>query len=281
MSLPLTSFARLRRISLTALFLLSPLDLLAQDAALSGKSTGPVVMLPRQAAQDGQFSQHLPGREYKAGSGWWALACPGRCELYPLSLGIKPQRHPVYDGDPVPGQLLSFTPPPPVGEVLVLFKPVRLKAELKLQPGPVATYYPGLIPHLRRPATPGTMEGEVGLPKGQQARLVPTLLLPENTGQARWELEAQTPLTLELHLDGRRQMLGIFNFGIEGVKALKPSDYLIWAGDLDGDGKPDFLINFDFQGTDQALFLSSLAQGDELVGEAGRFQYFPIDSAGC
>lgn len=278
---PLLPFATWRRISLTTLLLLFPFAVPAQDAALSGKSTGPVVMLPRLAAQDGQFGLHLPGREYKAGSGWWALACPGRCELYPLSLGIKPQRHPVYDGDPVPGQLLSFTPPPPVGEVLVLFKPVRLKTELKLQPGPVATYYPGLIPHLRRPATPGTMEGEVGLPKGQQARLVPTLLLPENTGQPRWELEAQTPLALELHFDGRRQMLGTFNFGIEGVKALKPSDYLIWAGDLDGDGKPDFLINFDFQGTDQALFLSSLAQGDELVGEAGRFQYFPIDSAGC
>lgn len=261
--------------------LLAPAALAQENG---GKSSGLVVTLPRTATQEGKLEMLLPGREYKAGTGWWALGCPGRCELYPLTLSIKPEKHPVYDGDPVPGQRLTFTPVPAISEALLIFKPLRLKQPLNLQAGPVPTYYPGLLPRLRRPASAGTMEGEIGLPKGQSARLVPVLLTPpagKQNADQRYEQPEQPILTLELHMDGRRQTLGSFNFGIEGTMALKPSDYLIWAGDLDGDGKPDFLINLDFQGTDQTLFLSTLAEGDELVGMAGSFRYFPIDSAGC
>lgn len=262
--------ARCRRL---ALLLGLALPAVAQEGA---KSSGPVVLLPRLPVAEGRLDPLLPGREYRAGGGWWALACPAGCVLYPLTLSVRAERHPVYDGDPVPGQRLVFAPPPPVDEVLAVFKPWRLAQGLPLRSGPVTTYFPGTLPRLRRPASPGTMEGEVGLPGGAAARLVPTLLLPPAGGAP-----GEPALTLELQLDGRRQSLGAFHFGIEGPRALKPSDYLMWAGDLDGDGRPDFLIRFDFHGTDQALFLSSLARGDELVGEAGRFRYFPIDIAGC
>lgn len=255
----------------------------AQTDANSGKSSGPIVVMPGMPVEQGFLERHLPGREYRAGSGWWALACPARCELYPLNLAMTPKLHPTYDGDPVAGQMLRFSPVPPVANVLLAFKPFHLSSELKLRPGPLPTYYPGNLPHLRRPNSPGTMEGEIGLPQGRTARLVPTLLLPptDSKKEGKDEAAADGALQLELHMGGRQQTLGAFNFGIEGTMALKPSDYVIWVGDLDGDGKPDFLLNFDFHGTDIALFLSSLAKDDEIVGEAGRFRYFPIDSAGC
>jgi hypothetical protein len=259
----------------------------AQTDANAGKSSGPVVVVPGKSVEGAALAMHLPGREYRAGSGWWALACPARCELYPLNLGVTPKLHPAYDSDPVPGQMLRFSPVPPVANILLAFKPLRLGAELKLRAGLVPTYFPGTLPRLRRPNSPGTMEGEIGLPQGQTVRLVPTLVLPHghlagtSKNEPKGEPVPEGALKLELHMDGRQQVLGSFNFGIESAIALKPRDYVIWVGDLDGDGKPDFLLNFDFHGTNVALFLSSLAKEGEIVGEAGRFQYFPIDSPGC
>src|SRR5450759_3000214 len=98
------------------------------------------------------------------------------------------------------------------------FKPFRLTTALKLQAGPVTTYYPGILPHLRRPASPGTMEGEIGLRGGRTARLVPTLLLPaEGAAKKLQPGEEQTGggLQLELHMDGRHQTLGAFSFAMD------------------------------------------------------------------
>jgi hypothetical protein len=65
------------------------------------------------------------------------------------------------------------------------------------------------------------------------------------------------------------------------MRPVRPEEYLLWAGDLDADGKPDFLISFGMGSYKVALFLSSLARPGELVGEAGRFDYFPVELSGC
>jgi len=47
---------------------------------------------------------------------------------------------------------------------------------------------------------------------------------------------------------------------------------LQWAGDLDGDGQLDLLINANACTNKTVLFLSSMAKNNDLVGEAGVFE---------
>jgi hypothetical protein len=264
------------------------LCLAADPEPNSNKSSGVVVVLPASANPVGvevsPGAMHLPGREYRSGDGWWGLTCAATCELIPAKLSVSPLAHPQYDGDPVAGQLLKFSPPPSA-KTLVMFKPFRPPAiSINLRAGLVTTYHPGLPSRLRRSTkTAGTMEGEISLPDGQMARFVPTMLLPNPKKQAQQNADpAIANLTLDLVIGDKRQSLGQFSFGIEGPSAVKPSEYVRWAGDLDGDGKLDLIValNYGF-GVEYVLFLSSMADAKQLVGEAGRFNYFPIDVAGC
>ena len=52
----------------------------------------------------------------------------------------------------------------------------------------------------------------------------------------------------------------------------------MWAGDLDGDGKLDLLLNLSthYNLDSHRLFLSSMAKKGQLVGEAAVF-----DAVGC
>lgn len=250
------------------------------------KSTGAVVMLPPPVDRgDGHEPGilHLPGREYRAGTGWWALACAVRCELHLLKMDMKPQPHPQYDGDPVPGQVLRFTPAPPPG-TLAIFKPFRAPATgLAWAAGPVVSWHPSPLGLKRSSRTPGTMEGELQLPSGDLLRVAPVLLTggknqpdPSNSNEARGQL------VLELQVGTRRQVLDSLTYGgIEGLPSFKPGELVRWVGDLDGDGKPDLIVDTGGGGWHLVLYLSSFAAPGQLVGEAGRFDYFPIDAAGC
>lgn len=253
----------------------------------ASKSEGDVVLLPGLAMHvhdDSKSTLHFPGHEYLSGSGWWALSCSATCELAAVNLKASTKLHPQYDGPYVPGQLLVFTPLPK-SESLLFFKPLRVKAEiLQLQEGPVVTFYPSKASRLHiGGSTPGTMEAEIPLPDGELLRLVPVLQLPDPAKPPRpeWE-DGAMPLVLELRLGNRRQALGQFDYvGLEGPEPVNPQYYVRWAGDLDRDGRLDLLISLGGSGTTLLLYLSSLAKDGEIVGKAGTFTYYPIDSAGC
>jgi hypothetical protein len=87
---------------------------------------------------------------------------------------------------------------------------------------------------------------------------------------------------LQIEFDGVVQSLGTYNVHLgDPSQPTELSEVLQWVGDLDGDGRPDLLINHSAYFWDVALYLSSLAKPGEVVGEAGRFTYSPPDSAGC
>ena len=56
-----------------------------------------------------------------------------------------------------------------------------------------------------------------------------------------------------------------------------PHWYVIWAGDLDRDGKLDLFVDFSYQENDEphVLLLSSRAKPGQMVGEAARFNHAP------
>lgn len=252
----------------------------------AGKSTGDVVLLPGLSSGTGDEDPaflFFPGREYRSGSGWWALSCAQECSLAEVSLTATPAPHPTYDGPMVPGQHLAFAPLPEPQSLLFL-KPFRgAAASLRLQAGTVVTYHPGAA-SLLRPASdsPGTMEGEIALPGGERLRLVPVMLLPDPATAPRGHGDDALPLQLELRLGQRRQVLGSLDYmGMDGPEPRRAPGYLRWAGDLDRDGRPDLLVSLGDVTTRLVLYLSSLAQDGEIVGRAGAFTYAPIDSPGC
>lgn len=253
----------------------------------SGKSVGDVVILPgfsmgTAAAVPG--SLHYPGQEYFSGTGWWTLSCNTVCELMKVALTARPKLHPAYDSSPVPGQLLTFSPVPGADAIL-FFKPLRIEAAaLRLQEGVVTTFHPGKDSRLRSSnSTAGTMEAEMTLPGGEFLRLVPVLQLSgEEKAAAAAAANEEPPLVLELRLGKRRQVLAGFDYvALEGPVAVSPKSYLRWSGDLDRDGKPDLLLSVAGGSAKLLLYLSSLAKEGEIVGSAGIFTYYPIDSAGC
>ena len=190
---------------------------------------------------------NMPGRNFRAGDGWWGLVC-GKgtdCRLVALRLAITPARHEVYDSDAVPSQWLVWSPLPAAGESLATFKPVRTLAGLPLAAGPVVTWLqrgmPGPYPDGGRIAT---MEVAIPVAAGSNALLLPRLRPARNDSNGR---ALPGGLVLELRLDGRRQLLEDFDMGGnpdgEGPSPVDPKSYLVWAGDLDGDGRLDLLLD--------------------------------------
>jgi hypothetical protein len=240
---------------------------------------------------------HIPGRSYLGGDGWWALVCGNElsatlaqgCTLHSTHLSVTRAMHSVYDGEPIASQLLHWSPlpanldrlareneKPPT--LVAVFKPIRSLAGMKLMAGPVATYvHPGMG-HYPATGRPGTLEVRLTMADGKYLDIVPRV--------AKSPPGEPSPLvniaTFELRQGTLRQRLPGYEFSEIGDDgSLSPQQYLLWAGDLDGDGKPDLIINHGGYGSNVAVYLSSLAKEGELVGFAGSFQYSDPSAAGC
>lgn len=222
-------------------------------AATARAEPPPVEFLPGDAAWQ-------PGDRWRSGPGWLGLDCVElRCRLAPARLAVVAGRGP--DGER--GQQLSFTlsgPARPGARVLAWFKADARLPWLAARPLP--TYAADTAPP-KRPASPGTLEVAVGLPGGRAATLVPLYD------------KARERFLLQLRLPGQRQMLEELGACSHAV----PSDFLLWAGDLDGDGKPDFLISYIDGDGEVHLYLGAQAEARQIVGLAGSYVAPPVSAA--
>jgi hypothetical protein len=207
--------------------------------------------------------QWQPGTRYKSSADWLALNCtPSGCSLEPARLTVKAeswQGH--YDDKPTRGQKLNFRKlKPGSGSVIAWF---QLDAKHPwLKPGAVTTYASS-AGRTKRPASEGTLEVAIDLPDGKPVTLVPL-----------YDRESQLFL-LQLREPKRRQMLG----QVASCSRAVANDYFLWAGDLDGDGRPDYLISFvDYDGQVLLYLGGAAAQGEyEIAGIAGVYESPPGD----
>lgn len=219
-----------------------------------------------------------PGRKFADGKDWLALTCRADgCKLVGAELKVvKESWQGHYDDKPTPGQRLHFKLTEPSDAKIVAWFKTAVGSE-SMKPGNVPTYYSG-IGH-PKPTEKGTLEARVDLPDGGNATLVPLLLSSKHSPKLVTEFDpsgnSSTHFFLQLRSQGLRQLLpGEFGSCSASVPG---QSYLLWAGDLDGDGKPDYLISFIDEAGPVHLYLSSRANPGQLVGLAAIYDSPPSD----
>ena len=218
------------------------------------------------------------GPPARPGPGWWALVCRGDrgCALHATRLKARPvgpnsaRLHEAtqrLEWSPLPFGLgtAGIEAADPSAQLIGVFR--SRHDDLRFKPGPVVTWYHAGMA-LPRPGAADTLDIDVPLGRGRKATLV-----PRQTGEED-ELHIGR---LELRLDGRRQALPGYRLATLEADEWH-SDVLRWAGDLDGDGQLDLVLSHDGTDTDVALYLSSLALPDDLVGPAGSMKYVMPDA---
>lgn len=210
-----------------------------------------------------------PGNTYVNGSRWLALSCVAKgCVLEEAMLAVKKeswQGH--YDEYPTQGQRLRFskkTSSP--GKAIAWFQPDVAQPWLK--PGAVATYYSVILPR-KQPLGRGSLEAQVDLPDGGTALLVPMALSRARLPYSDYDGLSYDTVLLQLRSHGNRQLLPGHLGECSGGLPFGPNQYLQWAGDMDGDNKPDYLISYIDADGPVHLYLSGVARPGQLVGVGG------------
>jgi hypothetical protein len=227
-----------------------------------------VMILPGEIPS-ARFAEGVPNLGFNSDWEWQALVCGRKCTLEPVKLLMTPVQVMPHDGDPLPGHRYAVdgdTESQPLVLLHGLPSGFRTRPDTYLHAN-MGTY---------ASSTPGTMEIDIPSP-GELSRIVPRYAgLIDGTTSLRIYLETKT----------RRQLLGTMSVdAIAGPSALARREQMLrWAGDLDGDGKLDLIMNFSSRYGEDAsatLFLSSSAKPDEIVGAAGAFSYWPVGNPGC
>lgn len=199
------------------------------------------------------------GRQFAHGSfprspePWLGLFCEAQaCEL---------RKTPVLVSDGSAVDILEQTVKLDVlgvnGSAVALFPQVGL--HVRLQPGPVPTWYRAVPDEIENAQTRALNRlGKWTLPGGAQPMTLTWVKTPE--GKQRYHLA----------LGATKQYL--FQQDLEGKYGGDTTPRVDWVGDLDGDGRTDFLVTLpdDNCGVDERLYLSGSAEPGKLVRKAAQ-----------
>jgi hypothetical protein len=198
----------------------------------------------------------IRGSSFSA-KGWAGLVCgPSRCQLRPIRLETKTQ-----DGDKVSIVYPTAGRRPVVkGEYTIAL----LRGFSNFVKADVPTWFTLRTPRNPADAVNGSLGISILIPGQSSWRMVPRWAPAGSNDFLTFYLEAG-----ESGHPQRRQALG--RVKLETVNGgIKPKDVLIWAGDLDGDGKVDLITRGGPNSSQPGLklWLSGQAQAQELVGPA-------------
>jgi len=240
-------------------------------------TSGKVALFPFWLAYrlDGGFGEAIEGHVFPSGDGWWLLDCKkASCSLRPARAVVTNSHYAICtDGPDLNRQSIAWVPPATT-DTVAAFKPIHLSAlAAHLVEGKVTTFrHQAMTPGGDDYSSLQAQAVRILTPAGE-ARL---MVRPADDGHSAW---------IELSLGSKRQRLGKFGpLNDDGSYYFAHGGLLGWAGDLDGDGRLDVIVNSperdpnvdpDDVGPEEnaVLYLSTLAKPGEVVGEAGRFRY--------
>ncbi|WP_248747519.1 MULTISPECIES: hypothetical protein [unclassified Pseudomonas] len=192
--------------------------------------------------------------EIVPGNDWLSLHCdPSGCRLLPATVAVGGEEPSTRDSMNMTLHRLHFANAGPEGTTGVEVWLRRNSRFPWLKPGPVLTYT----------ATEGPVDGVADL--ATKSVSVP---LADRTVTLMPLLDIEhRQIPLQLREPKQRQMLD------DMTACLVATGYLRWSGDLDGDGRPDYLIDYPrgSAGTHSVLYLSTMASPSQLVGSSAVF----------
>ncbi len=203
---------------------------------------------------------------YPKSTQWTGLYLSGNAaKLERTTVRSKPTKVNSYDEGKVAAQELTITGRKNIPLCLLRGLP-------QLKPGNISRFYPL---GRNKPTATGPRSGfeiKIDAHRGNRYSLKAS--------------EKDNFISYWLKKGNKQQLLQKFEIDpVAGKDGMACRDQIILlAGDLDMDGKADFLTAFNTrtgEGISTQLYLSSKAKADEIVGLAAEFNYWPPDNPGC
>lgn len=247
----------------TAIFCLASL-LLAQKIAVAAPDVGATGILSTYAILPASILRPegvaLDTQNLSRFRNWHWLVCSIKgCELRPVLINFDA----APDTNAARGEGKMHIRYSPLNIIQGEFTIAFIGGNPEKSTTPLPTWFTSRTPRTAKDAEKGSLGITLDTPTQGDVHLVP-----------RWNKRSNNSyLTLYLENNKQRQSLGLIS--LEAVNAgLKTRDILIWAGDMDGDGKIDLITRVGGRETHTGLrlWLSSERGDSEMVGIAATLE---------